>query len=332
MGRRASGRGTPTLRPRSPFASPPVPGSALVIWCARPGSRRRSACRRASRFEARRLRVRPARRLGATILEGSARTLVQAGLGLLVIDDPSGRAALPWLRAARRAGIPVASIHDVGVAPLATDLAVDGSLGARRVGGLGIAAGACRLGPAYAVLSPDLPSRRTSRAPAVRRQATLVVGLGGGRQAAAGVSIVRHLAERASCASWAGSGTRLAQSGAGFAGERWAAGRCPPEPSCCAPRAVSGRPGAGHRRGRRRRDDALRGVCARDAGGRGAGGAGAGDDRPPFRAGRAGRRRPATARGRRRLRPLGPGDRGRGARPAGGCGSPGHAERPRAAG
>ena len=75
-------------------------------------------------------------------------------LALLVIDDPSRAAATPWLRAARRAGVPVASLHDVGIAPLASDLAIDGSLGARRVDGLGVDAAACRLGPAYAVLPP----------------------------------------------------------------------------------------------------------------------------------------------------------------------------------
>lgn len=133
------------------------------------------------------------RRLGARLLEGSARALIRPGLSLLVIDDPSQRAALPWLRAARRAGVPVASIHDVGIAPLASDLAVDGSLGAGRVGGLGTSVDACRLGPAYAVLSPDLAARRGGRAKGLRHDATVVVGLGGGRQAAAGVSIVRHL-------------------------------------------------------------------------------------------------------------------------------------------
>jgi spore coat polysaccharide biosynthesis predicted glycosyltransferase SpsG len=134
------------------------------------------------------------RRLGARLLDGAAPALVRPGLGLLVIDDPSRRAALPWLRAARRAGVAVASMHDVGIAPLPSDLAVDGSLDARRVRGLGVDAAACRLGPAYAVLPTDRPPRR---APAARRGGpgpTILIGLGGGRQARAGLSIARHLA------------------------------------------------------------------------------------------------------------------------------------------
>jgi len=113
-------------------------------------------------------------------------------LALLVIDDPSRTAALPWLRAARRAGVPVASLHDVGVAPIASDLAVDGSLGARRVDGLGRAAAACRLGPAYAVLSPALARLGRRLRPSAARP-SLLVGLGGGEQAVAGLRVARQL-------------------------------------------------------------------------------------------------------------------------------------------
>lgn len=133
-----------------------------------------------------------ARRLGARPLAGTPDALVHPGLTLLVIDDPSRTAALPWLRAARRAGVPVASIHDVGLAPLASDLAVDGSLGARRVHGLGRAAAACCLGPAYAILAPDV-ARLGRPGPGPARRPTVVVGLGGGQQARAGLSVARHL-------------------------------------------------------------------------------------------------------------------------------------------
>jgi UDP-2,4-diacetamido-2,4,6-trideoxy-beta-L-altropyranose hydrolase len=127
-------------------------------------------------------------------VSGPPAAIVRSGLALLVIDDPSPTAALPWLRAARRAGVPVASIHDLGLAPLASDLAVDGSLGARRVDGLGRAAAACRLGPSYAILSPALArlGRRARRSGSGR---SVVVGLGGGQQAAAGVSVARHVLE-----------------------------------------------------------------------------------------------------------------------------------------
>ncbi len=134
-----------------------------------------------------------ARRLGATPLSGGAARLVRPGLALLVIDDPSRTAALPWLRAARRAGVRVASFHDVGIAALPSDLAIDGSFGARRAPGLGVDAAACRLGAAYAVLSPDL-ARSAARHPrAPGRSPTVVIGLGGGRQAASGAIIARHL-------------------------------------------------------------------------------------------------------------------------------------------
>jgi hypothetical protein len=133
-----------------------------------------------------------ARRLGVTLLPAVLRAVVEPGLGLLVIDDPSGTAARPWLQAARRAGVPVASIHDVGVAPLASDLAIDGSLDARRVGGLGRDVRACRLGPAFAVLSPAVARGARSR-PAGGAPPTVVIGLGGGRHAKAGLGVARHL-------------------------------------------------------------------------------------------------------------------------------------------
>jgi UDP-2,4-diacetamido-2,4,6-trideoxy-beta-L-altropyranose hydrolase len=133
-----------------------------------------------------------ATRLGAMLVGDRPAGVIGPRLALLVIDDPSRTAALPWLRAARRAGVPVASIHDVGVAPLASDLAVDGSLGARRVDGLGRTAAACRLGPAYAILSPVLArlGRRGRQAAARPR---VLVGLGGGEQAAAGLRVARRL-------------------------------------------------------------------------------------------------------------------------------------------
>jgi spore coat polysaccharide biosynthesis predicted glycosyltransferase SpsG len=134
-----------------------------------------------------------ARDLGVDILPAARAAIVRPDLALLVIDDPSRTAAAPWLRAARRGGVPVASFHDVGIAPLASDLAIDGSLGARRIEGLGVDAAACRLGPAYAVLSPGLGRPRRPRARTASPAVTVLIGLGGGQQAAAGASIARHL-------------------------------------------------------------------------------------------------------------------------------------------
>jgi hypothetical protein len=131
-----------------------------------------------------------ARRLGAVLLPTTIAAVLRLRPRLLVIDDPSRTAALPWLRAARRHGVAVVSIHDGGIAPLASDLAIDGSLGARRGPDLGRSADVCRLGPSFAVLAPGLSGRRPIARPA---RPMLVIGLGGGRHAAAGLAIARSL-------------------------------------------------------------------------------------------------------------------------------------------
>jgi spore coat polysaccharide biosynthesis predicted glycosyltransferase SpsG len=151
-----------------------------------------------------------ARSRGARLLAATAPTAALADRpDLLVLDDPSRRAAAPWLRAARRRGIPVVSVHDLGVAPLPSDLAFDGSFGARRVAGLGRSAGACRLGPRYAVLAPAVARRRPRHG--VPRRPSIVIGLGGGRHAAAGIGVARLLREAlaADCALSGGARVRV---------------------------------------------------------------------------------------------------------------------------
>jgi UDP:flavonoid glycosyltransferase YjiC (YdhE family) len=90
---------------------------------------------------------------------------------------------------ARTRGIPVASVHDLGLGAVASDLAIDCSLPqprtrwpARRI----------LRGARYAVLAP-LPRRP---APAPRRAAppVIVVGLGGGQHARAGVRLAAAIA------------------------------------------------------------------------------------------------------------------------------------------
>lgn len=94
---------------------------------------------------------------------------------LLVIDDPDAVRARPWLHAARRAGIPCASLHDIGLAPIASDLAVDGSL----IHQPSWPAHAVLEGPAFAVLGLGTARpRRQAVAPHVLR---IVISLGGGR-------------------------------------------------------------------------------------------------------------------------------------------------------
>ena len=95
-----------------------------------------------------------AHRLGALVKEQSlAAVLARGDVGLLVIDDPDVQAAADALALARRHGAMVASIHDLGLAPIASDLAIDGSLAMLRKAWPSTDA---LLGPRYAVLDPSL--------------------------------------------------------------------------------------------------------------------------------------------------------------------------------
>jgi UDP:flavonoid glycosyltransferase YjiC (YdhE family) len=92
---------------------------------------------------------------------------------LLIVDDPSSRAARGWVRAAQRAGIPVASAHDLGYGRAGADLTIDGSLRlprGRRPADL--------QGPTYAMLNPDLADLRDRGLPRDRNR--VLIALGGG--------------------------------------------------------------------------------------------------------------------------------------------------------
>jgi len=87
---------------------------------------------------------------------------------LIVVDDPDGASAAAWVRKARRLGVPVASIHDLGLAHVESDLVIDASIGA---------AGDLR-GPQFAILDPALADiRRENRRPVAGR---VLIALGGG--------------------------------------------------------------------------------------------------------------------------------------------------------
>lgn len=109
---------------------------------------------------------------------------------LLVIDDPHAGHARVWLRAARRAGVPCASVHDLGLAPVASDLAVDGSL--VRPSSRSWPASAVLEGPAFAVLGLDGAGRARSRAVS-RRPLRIVLSLGGGVHARRLLAFARAL-------------------------------------------------------------------------------------------------------------------------------------------
>ncbi|BCS33499.1 hypothetical protein TBR22_A27260 [Luteitalea sp. TBR-22] len=121
-----------------------------------------------------------------TIAGGAAGAILDAVRPrVLVLDDPRERASRPWCVAARRRSVPVVSMHDLGLGPLPSDLAVDGSivcrgrLPARRV----------LRGPAYATVAAR-PARRGDQ---VRR---VLVSLGGGPRAALTRRIASTLTRR----------------------------------------------------------------------------------------------------------------------------------------
>lgn len=129
-------------------------------------------------------------RLGCDVVKGSARHLIAAlQPDILIVDDPSSRDAARWIAAARKAGVAVASIHDLGLGCLDADLLIDGSVAPGRAHRRRGAA----TGPAYAILDPDLPLSR----PAPVRPPRVVVSLGGGPRAEIACAIAGEIGRRA---------------------------------------------------------------------------------------------------------------------------------------
>jgi spore coat polysaccharide biosynthesis predicted glycosyltransferase SpsG len=128
--------------------------------------------------------------LGCDVIRGSASNLLH-GLSpdVLVVDDPVAADARRWMRAARRVGCMVVSIHDLGLGCLDADLVIDGSItrNARARRGTTLA------GPRYAVLDPAPFDERGDRLRGGRLLAAqdnierdpcaVLVALGGGPRA-----------------------------------------------------------------------------------------------------------------------------------------------------
>jgi len=122
---------------------------------------------------------RAARMLGCELTRPDARRL--RTIDLVVVDDPSPRHAADWLRRARRAGAPTATIHDLGVGSRAADLIVDGSithLDAR-------CSPRTLRGPRFTVLDSRVAGAREARgrrrtSPGQSRVPLILVALGGG--------------------------------------------------------------------------------------------------------------------------------------------------------
>lgn len=172
-----------------------------VLFRAAAGSRRGFGHLVRCRSLARALGVRPlvcvrgtaatrhiALRLGCDVVEGPATRLLTAlKPDVLVLDDPIATHASAWISAARTAGVPVVTIHDLGLGCTAGDLAIDGSVvsatsAARRSG---------TAGPAFAILDPAVAETGTR----VRRG--VLISLGGGPRAEMAGAIAREIAKRA---------------------------------------------------------------------------------------------------------------------------------------
>lgn len=123
-----------------------------------------------------------AARLGFDVLTGSLRQSVLSHQpSLIVIDDPSSRQACDAARVARRAGVRIVSVHDLGRAYCQADLSVDGSLVSPRwpVGGRQL------VGPRFSVLDPNLAIHRGLR----RDPRRVLIALGGGPRTASAAGV-----------------------------------------------------------------------------------------------------------------------------------------------
>ncbi len=97
-----------------------------------------------------------------------------------ILIDTRKEQGLKWLMAeARRRAVPVVSIHDLGLMPLASDLAIDGSIRPFAGGFCPEGTNYCG-GPSYLVLDPAYTSCRR-RAKRIRRKVgRIIINLGGG--------------------------------------------------------------------------------------------------------------------------------------------------------
>ncbi len=116
----------------------------------------------------------PASSRGLVRVSGGVRLLDRLRPDALILDTPVVSDAMCWVAAARRRGVPVISVHDAGIAPVASDLAVDGSFAARgRIRG----ARHTLHGPRYAVIDRRAAVSLASTRPDRGR---ILVALGGG--------------------------------------------------------------------------------------------------------------------------------------------------------
>jgi len=96
----------------------------------------------------------------------------------IIIDTRLSDGLDALIRTAREKNIPVISLHDMGLNPLNSDIAVDGSIAAASVHDL--PAGKSYTGAAYMILDPALRETRRRRPHAGNEIRSVFVSLGGG--------------------------------------------------------------------------------------------------------------------------------------------------------
>jgi spore coat polysaccharide biosynthesis predicted glycosyltransferase SpsG len=134
---------------------------------------------------------RVARDLGWTIVDRAAARLAVHPPELLVVDDPSAADAARWVRRARQCRVPVATVHDLGLTRVASDLTIDGGLGQ-----LPGSTPADLQGPEFAILDPIVAETRARRPPREPRRVLITLG-GGAHVRALGARLARRIARLA---------------------------------------------------------------------------------------------------------------------------------------
>jgi spore coat polysaccharide biosynthesis predicted glycosyltransferase SpsG len=130
-----------------------------------------------------------ARRLGLTVVPDG----VRPDADILVVDDPSAAHAARWVRRARRAHLPVATVHDLGLGYVRSDLGIDASVRPHRAM-RGQAGHLC--GPSYAILDPQIEQWRDRRRDVVEPDRVLIALGGGGQVLAQAANLAQAIAMR----------------------------------------------------------------------------------------------------------------------------------------